>query len=177
MTDIHIVGNGKSNILFDGTGHVTACNVPQHNIAYNQLSIIDRQPLIYMKNSGWRPKTAILCTPQVKDHARKMNIEGDWFPVYTNTHRWNSGHQAVNHLASKTFNNIHFWGFDSMWSSDLTSQMDTIVQRHGRPDLNKHWRPIWEEIFAKYNNKTFIIHAPEDTQEVFYGDNVKWVIN
>lgn len=175
MTEIHLVGNGVSNRLYDRDIAVTACNIPQHGIRYNQLSIIDRQPLVYMKNSGWRPKTRVLCTQSIKDHARKMNLEGDWFAVYEAQHRWNSGHHAVNHFAKNENAEIHFWGFDSMWSKDLTSQMDTLVPRYGRPDLNKHWRPIWQEIFDRYSDKTFVIHAPLHVEEVYYAKNAKWV--
>lgn len=170
---VNVIGNGNSNKYFSNNGHSVACNIPQHSANYNQLSIIDRQPLVYMKQSGWRPRTPVLCTEQIKEHARKMNLEGDWFPVYTATHRWNSGHHAVNYIAGlNQVEKIHLWGFDSMFSSDLLSQMDTLVPRSARPDLNRYWRPIWVDIFAKYSDTQFVIHVDREVDHLFYGHNV-----
>lgn len=160
VENIDLVGNGASNALLREYRHYTiACNVPQHGIKYNALSIIDTRPLNYMKEKAWRPKVPVYCTQQVKDYANKLNIEGDWFPTYERKHRWNSGHHAVlhHHRIAKT---MHLWGFDSMFSTDLSSQCDSIIPRYTRPPLNNHWHPIWREILDTIDCK-IVLHLPK----------------
>ena len=162
-TNIDVLGNGSSNALYTPTNnYVIACNVPQHGYAYNALSIIDTRPLNYMKDKAWRPRVPVYCTKQVKETAVKFNIEGDWFDVYEKRDRWNSGHHAVikHHARAKV---IHLWGFDSMFSSDLSSQCDTIIPRHTRPPLNKHWHPIWREILDKISCQ-IVLHIPKGAE-------------
>lgn len=163
VNEVAIIGNGNSNGLFHGEyDYVVACNIPQHTIKYNALSIIDERPLTYMKNSSWRPRVPVMCNTQVKRYAHKTNIEGDWFDVYERVHRWNSGHLAALYY-SQQCKTVHLWGFDSLFSDDLTSQVDSVIPRHGRPKLNKHWHPIWLEVFAK-SKCNFVLHIPKGEQ-------------
>lgn len=160
---IDIIGNGASNSLYQPTSdYVIACNIPQHSIKYNCLSIIDTRPLTYMRETGWRARVPIYCTQQVKEQARKLNIEGDWFDVYERKNRWNSGHHAVDYHASMA-QEMHLYGFDSLFSNDLTSQCDTIIPRYARPPLNKYWHPIWDIILTNVSCKIFV-HIPEGNQ-------------
>lgn len=163
VNNIAIIGNGNSNRLCHGTyDYIVACNLPQHRIKYNALSIVDERPLNYMRTLNWRPRVPVMTTLQVKNFAHKTNIEGDWFDVYERTHRWNSGHHAVLHF-SKQCNTIHLWGFDSLFSDDLTSQVDKVVPRHHRPKLNKYWHPIWMEIFDRVDCE-IVLHIPKGEQ-------------
>ena len=64
-----------------------------------------------------------------------------------------------------------------MWSDDLSSQMDDRVPRSKRPPLNNEWRPNWRNIFKKYPNNRYIIHAPKGITEIDYGDNCKYELH
>ena len=157
---IDIIGNGDSNNLYVPNAHYTiACNIPQHTIKYNALSIIDNRPLDFMKERGWKPRVPVFCTPEVQTRSRKFNLEGDWFAVYERKHRWNAGHHAVLHHNTMA-QQIHLWGFDSLFSQDLTSQTDAIIPRHHRPPLNNHWHPIWREILDQCYC-TVVLHLPQ----------------
>lgn len=172
LTKVDIIGNGASNRYFlPSSRYVISCNIPQHGYKYNALSIIDFQPIHWMKKNSWRPRVPVYTTKENKELAHKQNIEGDWFPVYTKTSRWNAGLHAADYMARKN-GEIHLWGFDSMWSADCTSQMDTIVPRPKRPPLHNWWYPIWNEIFDKHSSTQFIIHAPKGAQHAFSKNNV-----
>lgn len=170
----HIIGNGASNSLFEHTGENTiACNLPQHKHKYNSLSIIDSIVVRKMRELKYTPKVPVYCTEKVKELAQKLNIEGDWLPVYELLPKSNSGHHAVMYSAQHTQQAIHLWGFDSMWSNDLQSQVDAVIPRHKRPQLNTHWRPLWNTILQK-TKCPIIIHAPKGVEHVEYPGKVMW---
>ena len=67
---IHVIGNGASNSLFNVTAEYRCvCNIPQHNIPYNSIAIIDLIVVNWMKDNNWQPKLPVLCTNKVKEHA------------------------------------------------------------------------------------------------------------
>lgn len=176
MPDIDIVGNGPSVQLWRNTGRYTvACNIPPHYLTYNALSIIDNQPVLWMKTNSWHPRVPVFCTPQVKTLAQRHNISGDWFDTYTKQHRHNSGHHAVEHFAGLSrVKTIHLWGMDSMFSDDLHSVQDHVIIRRQRPPLNRWWRPIWQELFERFSQVTFVIHTPQGEYEPYAQKNVRF---
>jgi hypothetical protein len=136
---------------------------------------MDTKVLMYLKDKKMDLKNKnIWCTPDIAKHAKFHKIDGLWHAIYTPVHRYSSGHHAVNHLSqNKHLKIIHLWGMDSMWSEDLTSDMDDRVIRSKRPPLHKDWRPHWQNIFSKYD-KRYIIHAPKGIAEIDYGKNTKY---
>ena len=157
---VHVIGNGASNSLFDiEHEYRVACNIPQHKIQYNCLSIIDPIVVMWMKDNNYNPSVPVLCTDAVKELSVKRNRSGHWFDVYERKHRYSAGHHAVEYHASMT-GELHIWGMDSIWTADYGSQMDTLVKRGKRPNLNAQWIPHWKAIFANNPNTHFIIHAP-----------------
>jgi len=170
---VHIIGNGPSNQLFDiKNEYRVACNIPQHNIGYNCLSIIDKIVVNWMKDNQWNPRVPVLCTQEVKDHAVSRNREGHWFDVYEKKFRYSAGHHAVEYHAPMT-DEVHMWGFDSIWTDDYSSQVDDIIPRGTRPNLNLHWIPHWKTIFNQYPQTKFLIHSTSKTKKVELGNNVE----
>lgn len=159
--DFDIIGNGFSNRFFQqSSGYTIGCNIPTHRIPVNALSIIDNQPIVWMKNNNWHPRVPVYCTAQAKAVAQKNNRQGDWMPVYEKRERYNAGlHAAL--YASNLTTTVHLWGFDSLFSNDLTSQMDALVPRNSRPPLNKWWRPHWLELFITNKTVDYYIHLPQ----------------
>jgi len=169
---VDVVGNGASNRLYRPTGHyVIACNIPTHSIKYNALSIIDNQPITWMKNNRWTPQVPVYCSESTKQYAYKQNIAGDWMPVYDKREKYNAGLHAVDYAATLT-KEIHLWGIDSIFSQDLTSQMDNLVPRPKRPPLNKWWRPHWQQLFETHSTVCFYIHIPQGETCEQYPSNV-----
>jgi len=169
---IDIIGNGSSNNLYRRTGDfVVACNVPQHNYTYDCLSIIDNQPIVWMWKNDWTPSVPVYCLNKNKKQADAKNVKGDWRDVYKDQSRWNSGLHAAEHFAH-TYDEIHLWGMDSFYSNDYTSQMDELIIRRSRPNLNKWWRPAWDQIFDQHKDTSFVIHIPEGECCDFKKENV-----
>lgn len=167
---IDIVGNGKSKKLYRDRGnYVVACNIPE-GIRYDCLSVIDNQPIHWMKTNKWRPDCVILCTENVIQTAKSMDLRLK--PVYAKLSRMNSGLYAAEYFA-KQHDRINLWGMDSLFSDDLTSEMDTKVPRRGRPDLNRWWRPHWNRIFQENSKTTFTIHLPRGHKHGFQQENVQ----
>ena len=171
--DVHLVGNGECQSLYVWhRGTVVACNIPKKkDLKYDILSIIDAKVINYLKNhpNDIRP-VQVWCTDQIKKQADALKLPGEWQAVYQHRHRFNSGHHAVQHLA-KQFNKIHLWGMDSMFSTDLTSKMDQLIPRPNRPDLNREWRPHWQEIFNANPQCEFVVHVPQKTKVIEYAKN------
>lgn len=170
VTDI--IGNGASNRFYKRTGdYVISCNVPNHRFAYNALSIIDNQPITWMKNNNWNPRVPVFCLETTKNYAQKQHRMGDWLPVYEKKERYNAGLYAVEYSTRHSYE-IHLWGFDSLFSDDLTSQMDALVPRTSRPNLNRWWRPHWQQLFEQHTNIQFVIHIPKGETCEKYPTNV-----
>lgn len=171
--EAHFVGNGECQNLYAWhRGTVVACNIPKKkDLKYDILSIIDAKVINYLKNhpNDIRP-VQVWCTDQIKKQADAIQLPGVWHAVYQQQHRFNSGHHAVQHLA-RTFNCIHLWGMDSMYSNNLSSMMDDRIPRPQRPDLNKEWRPHWKKIFEMNPHCDFIVHVPQHTNYTHYAKN------
>jgi|TARA_A100001201_G_scaffold68984_1_gene63766 hypothetical protein len=171
--NVHLVGNGASNSLYHwhNQDFTVACNIPKTIYPYSTLSIIDLKVLLWLdKNRTAIKPVEIWCTPEVKTYAENKSLPGDYKDVYEKKHRYNSGHHAIKHMA-KTHKIIHMWGMDSMFTTDLTSQMDDRVVRTARPNLNMQWRPNWTTVFNEAPNTQFIVHIPEGAEGVDYAKN------
>jgi len=179
---IHMIGNGASNKLFQSPyGFKIMCNIPKLPVPADVISIIDQKVLLYQQQEKFQFKhnQVIWCTPQIQQVAEKKQLLGDWQPVYQHQHRYNSGHLAVQHACrtSPNLKIVHLWGMDSMFSSDLTSQMDDRVKRPQRPPLNREWRPNWKTVFAQFLQIQFLIHIHTPIEDYNYGQNVKKIIH
>lgn len=172
----HFVGNGASKKFYNNTyGTVVVGNLSRNIHNYTACSIIDTKVILYLKQNQINLQNKnIWCTPDIVKQAKYHKIEGHWHAVYKPIYRYSSGHHAVNHLSqNKHLKIIHLWGMDSMWSVDLTSDMDDRIIRSQRPPLYKEWRPHWIQMFSKYD-KRYIIHAPKGIEEIDYGQNTKY---
>lgn len=165
---IDIIGNGASNVLAQPQGQVIACNVPQHEFEYHALALIDPKVVHYMRVQRWHPQTMVLCTPHTLELIHKYDLQVRAEPSLQNKHRWNTGHCLVDLYKHRE---IHLWGMDSMFSDDLTSQVDRVIPRHARPKLNKHWHPIWEKLLDEVHDCT--VHVPHGVRVNIKHDNLK----
>ena len=167
----NLIGNGPSNIFFtDSNDYTIVCNVPQHGIKHQGISIIDGKVLVWMKENNYNPTVPVYCTQTIKSIAQGKNIAGDWHPVYERKNRYNAGLHAAEYL-TRFSKQIHLWGFDSMWSTDASRQMDNLIPRVRRQALHEWWRPLWENIFDTTECE-FVIHLPNGETCDFKQKNV-----
>ena len=173
----HFIGNGNSQSLFGDFhyGTIVVGNITKHKTRWDACSIIDTKVILYMKDNNIHLQNKkIWCTKDIAKQAKQHRIQGIWEVHYEPKHRFSSGHHATQKL-SKTHRIINLYGMDSMFSDDLTSQMDDRVPRGKRPPLNNEWRPHWSQLFAQYPNVLYRIHVPQGTKEIDYGKNCRFV--
>jgi|TARA_R110000772_G_scaffold154047_2_gene265012 hypothetical protein len=169
----NLVGNGSSNRFYDkgNNDYTIVCNVPQHGIKHQGMSIIDGEVLVWMKKHNYHPTVPVYCTSTIKSIAQGKNIGGDWHPVYERKNRYNAGLHAAEYL-TRFSETIHLWGFDSLWSTDITSQMDNLIERVRKRPLQDWWRPQWDTMFNSYDCE-FVIHLPTGESCEYQQTNVR----
>jgi hypothetical protein len=72
---------------------------------------------------------------------------------------------------------VHIYGFDSIFDLDLTSFTDLILESD-RGTLNTHrlannWRPLWPALFKEFPTTTFHLYHIHDNIKIPTTDNVK----
>lgn len=160
-TNAHVIGNGASKKWFRDTNEFTVvCNL-EWSHRHDVVSIIDPQPVAMMKHQGIKTRSPIWCTGNVTILSQAQGIRLNIQHEYRSKHRFNSGHYAVRRLCDLGYRNIHLWGFDSIWSDDLTSSMDDRIPRPGRKQsLKNDWWVHWQWLHQQYANTEFILHLP-----------------
>ena len=162
---ICIIGNGSSNFLYNKNIEkfdlTICCNVPQHGFKWDVISIIDPQPVRIIDQKKLN-LGKIWCPPDTKRTATSKKLLGDWQPVYNRKPWYNSGLISIDYVCQnyKNLEEIHIWGFNSLYQDNFHSQMDNLVPRKRTKNLNKYWIPKWEEVIGKYSNIIFYIHIP-----------------
>jgi len=172
-TTAHVIGNGDSNRSVHIPVHFTvSCNIPTHSVPFDVTTIIDTRVIDVMLERSVRFTQTIWCTQVVRDYARKKSVEGEFLALLEPQHRKNSGHHAADQCARMGYAQVHLWGMDSMFRSDLSSQMDAIIPRPGRANMTVEWRDHWRRIFDHHIKTKFYVHTEGvNTLHKDYGEN------
>ena len=167
---IAIVGNGPSRRLFDTfDGDICLCNIPQLDIDYTYVSIVDRIAFNHIKEKEYKIRD-ILTTQELHNAVSKWGL--DTKPAFK-LKLMNSAATAAYYFA-QDYDVIHLYGCDALWSEVTTSHQDEIIKRPPRnPNLHKQWRKHWQTVWE--TDKTFVIHHPIGEQPIDYRQNVCWV--
>lgn len=169
---IAIVGNGPSRHLYSPfRGDVCVCNIPQLDVPYDYISIVDVKAFNYVGKEKLTFDKPILTTQdtlrQVQNYGIKTEVK-DVFPEKL----MNSAATAANYFAEH-YDTIWLYGCDALWSKNTGSHQDTLIPRPPRnANLHNQWRAKWETVWK--TGKTFVIVCPKDTKEIDYGKNVIW---
>lgn len=83
--------------------------------------------------------------------------------------------QMATHIAVKQFKpiEVHIWGCDSLWSSDITSSTDSVLPKVKNPGITDLWRKQWDRLFSEYPKIEFIVHG-SGTPLLQSQSNVRW---
>lgn len=192
---VHVIGNGDSAMFYNDAprkGLKLACNLAPFPIENLYAScIVDFKMMRAIKKGdvdipgdwvlGARPKVFMeknTAFQMQRSHQIKMFYTR--LPSYAaNYTDLNCGHMAVyfacQHLKAER---VHMYGFDSIFDFNLRSFTDTFINsdRGGMNNnrLANNWRPLWQNIFKDFNDRTeFIIHHMHDALKFKIGDNVK----
>ena len=196
---IHILGNGPSLGLFDRTKScsdsdiVVGCNFsdvalrPHYTVlidvrAIKQFmsddpyvleidAVLSSRAYNYLESHfGWDkvPDSAINVIDTI-DLIRDRRISKNL--------AMNSGQHGVVYSIRKhsclgsIHQDVHIWGTDSLWSTDIVSKTDPIARPNHkgsrvRPRITKRWNSYWKKIFIDHPHHTFTIHAPKEARVV-----------
>lgn len=165
---IAIVGNGPSRHLYSPfKGDVCVCNIPQIDIPYDYISIVDRKAVDYINKEKLTFEKTILTT----DECDKLLTNTSSEAVFKEK-LMNSAATAAFYFAQE-YDVIWLYGCNALWSKDCTSSQDTLIHRPPRnQNLHNRWREKWKTVWA--TGKQFVIVCPKDTEEIDYGENVCW---
>jgi hypothetical protein len=173
----HILGNGDQVQLYrPDKGVKLTCNVPPFEVqnvyatcivdfkmckAISEGSVIPPGEWIM----GQRPK--IWCDKYpafYMKHAFRIKEFYTTKPDYAKTHtEFSCGHMAAYYAIDKLkMDEIHLYGFDSVFDMNLKSTSDFILNSdRGHTNnfrLATNWRHIWENMFIQFDKVQFVLH-------------------
>ena len=190
---VHIIGNGKSAGFYDPKvkGIKYTCNLPPVSVpGVRATFIVDFKMCKAMSEGsvtvpgdwimGKRPK--MFCEMNPTLHMRWAPQIKEFYtdkPSYANNHTdFNCGPMAVYYAAKKSnAKEIHMYGFDSLFTLDLTSCTDFYLNSDrsaaNNTRLVDNWRPIWENMFKEFSDTTFILYHMHDKLKINISYNVQ----
>lgn len=191
---IHVIGNGDNAVRYKpAKGIKLTCNLPPFAVAnvyatcivdFKMMAAINQgiitvpgEWIVGFRPKKWcemRPDFYMKYAPQIKEF---YLTKPDYVPTYTD---FNCGHMATHYAANKLRGDeIHLYGFDSMFDFNLRSYTDTFMVSD-RSDLNNarltnNWRSIWPQLFEEFPNTQFVLHHKHDKLKYPKPENVEIV--
>ena len=182
---IHILGNGPSISIFDRdawpeTDVFVGCNFSDPSFRVNYTSVIDVGAMKQILK-GHTPAGPVLLSTRAKRYADKEdsnwrdNVSGIEFVMTLKRDRTISRNLSMNSAQHATVysidthknqKDVHLWGIDSFWSTDLESKTDAYVRPNQKvprvkPKITRQWNRYWHKIFSNNVNHSFIIHRTD----------------
>lgn len=186
---IHILGNGPSINLFHKnqwpqSDIYIGCNFSSPRLKPDYVIILDARPIQYIIDGHKIEYPVIISDVSYRHFAKKLyafkkkpedylniiqTIPRLKYEDISNDINLSSGHMAVitalEKHSERTRDPFHIWGIDSMWSSDILSTTDLIVDRehqkiYHRDNLTRVWTEQWKRLFTLNPERNFIIHSP-----------------
>lgn len=191
----NIIGNGDQAMMFNDSrrGLRITCNLPPFAINNVYATTIVDFKMCRALNDGsvdlsmlnWicgsRPRIYCLQQNPAFYHKFRKNIRMFYttVPDYAeNATNFNCGHVATHYASNQLESDeIHLWGFDSLFDSNMRSFTDTVlisdrgIQNNQR--LMDLWRPIWESIFNEFPETEFVLHHPHTNVKLTLPDNAR----
>lgn len=169
---IAIVGNGPSRNLYTPFGgDVCVCNIPQLDIPYDYISIVDVKSFNYINKNKIKFDKPILTTEDTHRVVQKMKLQTEIKPVLKEK-LMNSAATAAYYF-TEHYDTIYLYGCDALWSKETKSHQDILIPRPTRTaNLHLQWREKWKRVWK--TGTQFVIVCPKQAETVNYGANVQW---
>lgn len=154
---VHILGNGPSNNLYTPQeGYIVGCNFQEYPVDVSV--VLDRRPfLVYCGNRALLQGKPIITSKYAMKTINEQEILHEFeilHTIETLELYVSAGHVAVDWCLGK-YDEIHLWGFDSIWSDTQETRSDKLIERsRAQFDLFIHWREKWQA-YKQYN---IIVH-------------------
>lgn len=179
----HIIGNGRSSSLYNPSkGLKITCNLPPFEVSnvyttcmvdFKMMKAIEEGSVVVPGDwvLGFRPKKWMEMKPNFyMRYAPQIKEFYTHLPKYVKDYTsFNCGHMATHYSASRLeCDEIHMYGFDSIFSFDITSSSDLFLtsdrEVNNTQRLTALWRPIWEGLFKEFSNKQFVLYYHKDKE-------------
>lgn len=172
MAQIAIIGNGPSRYLYRPfKGDVCVCNIPQIDVPYDYISIVDTKAFKYIQTNKLTFDKPILTTDDNERVIKNYNLKTEVKGLFDKK-LMNSAATAAYYFA-KHYDTIWLYGCDALWSNNTKSHQDILIPRPTRnANLHNQWRQHWKTVWE--TGKTFVIVCPKETKAVDYGENITW---
>jgi len=208
MKKLYILGNGDSaqlmpeSIRLEREGKLIVCNLPPFEVDNVYATCIGDFKMMAALTEGsvnldgyqWvlanRPKTWMDSNPSFyikhSNHIREFYTHvpsycdlGDPSLAATN---FNCGHLAAHYSAKRHQpDEIHMFGFDSIFDTNMRSYTDIVLSSDRAPSNNykllDNWRPIWNGIFKEFSNITFYLYNSHSNAKINLPKNVKVMVS
>lgn len=185
---IHILGNGPSLDLFNRDDwpdehEFVGCNFSDIKYRPDYTVIMDAKPIMQFCG-GYKLKIPAVISDRCVNYIEKdlrgwEKLPADAFvlvdivPMIHDKAMFkfpmNSGHHATLYAIERnkdTASKVYLWGFDSLWSNDISSKTDEIVHRtpgpRVRPTVADTWRQYWDRIFDSHSHIIFKLVGEEN---------------
>lgn len=194
---VHIIGNGDHHTLYKpAKGIKITCNQPPMDIAnvyatcivdFKMCAALTEGSVVIPGNwvMGYRPKLwynknqgnfKMRFGQQIREF---YTVLPEYAENYTNL---NCGHFAAHYSANRMRGEeIHMYGFDSIFDMNLRSTTDFVINSDREPTnnvrLNDRWRPIWQKMFAEFPQTKWVLHHKHDRLKFNPGKNVDIVVH
>lgn len=204
---VNVLGNGDSAGLFKrGTpGKLLVCNMPPFEIPRKEVHatcMVDYKMMMALAQGKVKLDMYDWVLGNRPRHWMEMNpafylkyspcIKGFHLhvPPYAKlpgqseaqaATNYSCGHMAMDYAARKMgATEIHIYGFDSMFETNLNSFTDLILESD-RSSQNTHrlagnWRPVFKGFFQEFNNVKFYLHHTHDRVKFPIPNNVEIVV-
>jgi hypothetical protein len=146
--------------------------------------VLGIRPKMYFDKN---PSMKIKYAPQIREfyctipkYIVDMNRkDGEKDPVGKSYTDFSCGHFAAHYLCNKfrPVNELHMYGFDSIFDFNLTSCSDFYLQSErdalNTSRLSTNWRRIWPHLFAEFPNTKFVLHSLHNAIKINVPKNVE----
>lgn len=170
MKIAHVLGNGPSRKDFvnEPFGDIYGCNLSDFDLPLKATFIMDAVCVNHIRNERVQlPWPVIVCTSHVNVLKRGTPKVEIMDIIYKNLENGEStGHYALRWCASR-YDEVHVWGFDSMWQTNVDSDSHVKIPTGIHCDGNyKAWRRNWDKVINEYPKCNIILHKPAQVAQV-----------
>lgn len=159
----HVLGNGPSIELYESIegGYVVGCNF--HQVPVDLSVIVDCKPfLIYKGDRSLIQNKKVITSKYAWRSIKEQQLEDEfeWVHVIEKLEQYrSSGHIATDWCLEHGYDEIHLWGFNSIWEDSQETKSDLLIPRsRAQFDLWMHWREKWKE----YTHLNIIVHNTKE---------------
>lgn len=200
---VNVLGNGDHAYMFKrGTkGKLLVCNMPPFEIPRNEVHatvMVDFKMMKALSEGqvrldmydwvlGTRPRKWMEMQPSFYlKYSQNIKAFHQHIPKYAQLPgqtvaqagtNYSCGHLAVDYASrAMRAEEVHIYGFDSMFEMDLRSSTDLILESD-RGLANTHrlasnWRPIFTMMFKEFKNVQFYLYHSHKNIKIEIPDNV-----